>query len=130
MIYQIIRREQQRAGLAFQVSFQQVGTIQMSLGSSRVPEEPRLPRGLVHQCLVHTFRMAPERELVLTVRAAPSNVSCPRATVCAPAVAKLFPFPSYAPLSFFTTVPSSSWEAGLSFSLPDASLLQVPLQIF
>lgn len=47
------------------------------LAFSRVPEKPCLPRGSVHQCLIHTIRMAPESELVFTVRAVPGNISCP-----------------------------------------------------
>lgn len=99
------------------------------LAFSGVPEKPCLPHGSVYQCLIHTIGMAPDSKLVLTVR---RNISCPWATVRAPAITKLFLFPSCTALSycFFSTVPSSGWEAGLGFSLRDASLLQVPLQIF
>lgn len=103
-----------------------------SLPSSRMPEKTCLPRGSVHQCLIHAVRMAAESKVVLTVRAASRSISSPWGIVSAPAITKLFPFPSYAALSycFFSTVPSSGWEAGLGFSLRGASPLQVPLQIF
>lgn len=77
--------------------------------------------GLVHQCLIHKIRTAPESMLLHTARAVPWVIICALLWSC-----------SYTALSYclFSTVPSSSGEAGFGFFLQDASLLQMPLKIF
>lgn len=60
------------------------------------------------------------------------SIYCPWHIICSPAIMILFLFQSHTALSycFFLTLLSSGWELGLGFPLWDASLLQVPLQIF
>lgn len=77
--------EQQKAGLPFQGAFQYVWTLQMSPGQlafSGVPEEPCLSHGLVHQCLIHKIRTAPESRFLHTARAVLRSISSPWA-ICA-----------------------------------------------
>lgn len=91
------------------------------LASGGVPEKPHLSHGLLHQCLIHTIRTAPESRLLHAARAVNRNISCPWAIIYAPDIMKPFLFPLYTALRycFFSTVPSSDGESGLGFSLQE-----------